>query len=140
MSDYRDVAGGKITGLANVNLAVFASGVRSETHNSQDLQNLNARGVHVVVDVTAETAGGSTHTIVVKIQGKDAASGKYYDLLESASITDTGTTALKVYPGIAAASNVAASDVLPREWRVRIEHTADGASDMTYSVGANLVL
>lgn len=138
--DYQDGLGGLVKPFGNQHSTVFASAVRDETHNSRDFDNLNHLGVQLVVDVTAETAGGSTHTIVVTIQGKDPASGKYYTLLESASITATGTTLLTVHPGVTASANVAASHVLPRTWRVLVTHTADGESDMTYSVGANLVL
>lgn len=138
--DMRDGLGGTVKPFANRSLAVFGSAARDTTHDSEDLDNLNHRGVQLVVDVTDETVGGSTHSIVVKIQGKDEVSGKYYDLLESAAITATGTNLLTVYPSIAAVANEAVSNALPRTWRVRVEHTADGASDMTYTVGANMLL
>jgi hypothetical protein len=117
-------------------LAVFASAVRDANENSPDLQNLNCRGVAVAVDITAESG---THAVVVKIQGKDEVSGKYYDILTSASLDATGTTVLRVYPGIAAASNVSASDILPRVWRVTLTHTKNASSTMTMSVGACLI-
>jgi hypothetical protein len=113
--------------------------VRSVTHNSTDQDNLSHRGVQLVVDVTAEAAGGSSHAMVVTIQGKDPASGKYYTLLASASITAVGTTVLTVHPSVVASANVAASHALPRTWRVLVTHTADGASSMTFSIGANLI-
>lgn len=119
----------------NVERTVLASVARTATLNSSDFTNYNARGLHVVVDVTAV---GLTPSITVKIQGKDALSGKYYDLLTSAAITAVGTTALKVYPGVTVAANVAVSDVLPRTYRVRVEHL--GTDSITYSVGASEVV
>lgn len=138
--ELNDGLGGIQRASGNLERIIFASATRDTTHSSLDFDNLSHLGVQLVVDVTDETDGDSTHTIVVKIQGKDPASGKYYDLLTSASITATGTTLLTVHPSVTPSANVAAAYALPRTWRVSIEHTADGASDMTYSVGANLVM
>jgi hypothetical protein len=128
--------GSQIHEEANKYITVFASGVRDEDENGDDLTNKSHRGVAVVVDITAESG---THALVVKIQGKCELSGKYYDILASASLTAVGTTVLRVYPGIAAASNVAASDLLPRTWRVALDHTKTASSTMTLSVGACLI-
>lgn len=138
--DLQDGAGGLIKAFGNIARTIFASALRSVTHNSADQDNINHRGVQLVVNISAETAGGSTHTIVVTIQGKDPASGSYYTLLASANLTATGTTILTVHPSVVASANVAASHSLPRTWRVLVTHTADGASNMTYSVGANLLV
>lgn len=113
---------------------VLASAARTATVNSADQANTHGRGVHVIIDATAVTA---TPSVVAKVQGKDPVSGKYYDLLESAAITGTGTTVLKVYPGLLASANLVANDMLPRTWRVRLEH-GDGDS-ITYSVGAVII-
>lgn len=120
---------------SNENPTVLSLTARTATVNSSDFKNYNARGAHFIVDVTAITA---TPSITVKIQGKDPGNGNYYDLLVSSAITAVGVTVLKVYPGITAVANLAANDVLPWDWRVRVEH-ADTDS-ITYSVGANLVL
>lgn len=121
--------------MYNSNLAVLIPAVRAATNNSAEQTNLTYRGVHVVVDVTAVPG---IDTVTPKIQGHDAVSGKYYDLLVGAPIVATGTVVLKLYPGITAAANLAVSDVLPPVWRVVMTHSA--ASNFTYSVGANLVL
>lgn len=120
---------------SNTQETILASAARTATVNSADFVNYNARGLHVIIDVTAITA---TPSIVPKIQGKDSVSGNYYDILEGSPITTTGTNILKVYPGISAVVNASAADILPREWRIRVEH-AD-ADSITYSVGAALVL
>ncbi len=118
----------------NYEAPLFASAARTATENSPDQQNIEARGLHVIIDVTLDPALAS---ITPHIQGKDPASGKYYDLLVGVAITATGTTVLKVYPGIAVAANAAASDIMPKTWRVRMVHV--DADSITYSVGAALV-
>lgn len=119
----------------NTEVTVLASAARTATVDSADQTNHNARGAHVIIDVTAITA---TPSITPKIQVKDPASAKYYDVLVGVAITAVGTTVIKVYPGIAASANAAASDILGRTWRVRVEH-AD-ADSITYSVGAHVVV
>lgn len=86
------------------------------TVNGADQTNLSSRGLHLAIDITAIT--GTTPTLTVTIQGKDAVSGKYYTILASAALSATGTTILRVYPGLTAAANTVANDVLPRDWRV----------------------
>ena len=101
-----------------------------DTHRSWRLE----RGGHFVIVVTAVTA---TPSVVPTIEGYDATSDTWYPVLIGVAITATGTTVLKVYPGIAAATNACASDMLPQSWRVTMTH-AD-ADSITYSVSANLV-
>ncbi len=119
--------------MNNFNDAALASEARTET-NTVDLTNSQHKGCHVIIDVTASS---DTPSVVPKIQGKDSVSGKFYDLLEGVAITGTGTTVLKVYPGITAVANVAVSDILPSKFRIEMTH-ADGDS-ITYSVAVSLV-
>ena len=87
-----------------------------------------------MIDVTAISA---TPSVTFTIQGKDDLSGKYYTILASAAITGTGTTVLRVYPGLTAAANLTANDVLPGTWRLITTH--GDADSITYSVGASLI-
>lgn len=119
----------------NAEATLLASAARTATVDSADQDNPEARGLHVIIDVTAISA---TPSIVAKIQGKDPASGKYHDILVGTAITATGTTVLKIYPGLPVVAGGVASDVLPKTWRLRMEH-AD-ADSITYSVGAGLVV
>lgn len=114
---------------------VLVSVARTATVNSADQINADGRGVHVIIDVTVDPAAAS---VTPTIQGRDPLSGVYYDILVGNAITAVGTTILKVYPGIGAVANGAASDVLPRTWRVRMVHADDDS--ITYSVGANSIV
>lgn len=115
-------------------VTVLASAVRAATNNSVDLKNKNYRGLHLVIDMTVVPG---VDTVTFTIQGKDPLSGKYYTILASAAIVAVSTVVLKVYPGLTAAANLVASDVLPEDWRVLATHSA--ATNFTYSVGAQLV-
>lgn len=119
----------------NEEIVVFASAARTASTNSADFENMNGRGLKLVIDVTAV---GAAPSVVFTIQGKDPASGKYYDLLASAAITATGTTVLTIFPDATVTANVSANDVLPRYWRVTAAHA--NADSITYSVGACTIL
>jgi len=114
---------------------LLATLARTATPTAVDQVNYNARGIVIIIDVTAVA---NTPSVVFTIEGKDIASGKYYTILASAAITGTGTTVLRVYPGLTAAANVTVSDILPRDWRLVATH-AD-ADSITYSVGYSYVL
>jgi hypothetical protein len=105
----------------------------TSTDVSVDRANLGARGLHLIIDITAITAG----SLVVTIKGKDPISGQYYTLLASASLTATGTTILKVYPGITAAANLSVSDILPRDWQVVADITT---GPVTATIAAQYVV
>lgn len=112
---------------------LLASAARTATNSTPDQAGAGFSAAHVIVDVTAWTAG----SVTPKLQGKDIASGKYYDLLIGPALVATGTTVLKIGRGISPAANGAAGDLLPETWRVVLTH-AD-ATSITYSVGAVVV-
>lgn len=118
-------------------LVLLASAERDKTTNSPDQVNHCGRGVHVILDVTAKEGSPS---IVLKIQGKDPASGGYYDILEGVAVTAVSTNVYKVHPEMTAETNVVAKDILPRTWRVAVIYTGTPSTDkITYSVGASVV-
>lgn len=100
--------------------------------------NLVGSGAVFFVNITA--LGGTTPTATFKIQGQDPASLGWYDILTSAAIGAVGLTPLRIYPGIAAIANVAASDVLPRTFRVRLHALAGTTPTVTATVGLSLLL
>lgn len=116
---------------------VLPSAARTASGVSADQVNSVGRGVQLVVDVTA--ISGTSPTFTVTVEGKDPASDKYYTLLTSAALSAVGTTVLTVYPGVTAAANVAASQALPRTWRVSYA-IAGTTPSVTASVGANRVV
>ena len=118
----------------NKDIILLVSAARTAEIESAEQTNTRGKGLHVIIDVTVDPALAS---ITPKIQGKDPASGKWYDICVGVAIAATGTTVLKVFPGITAAANVAASDILPAHWRFQMA-VADTDS-MTYSVGATVI-
>lgn len=116
-------------------LTLFRSEARAlaQAYNSGDQDGSQVEFLHVIIDVTAVTA---TPALTVKIQGKDPASGKYYDILVSTVIATVSTMVLKVGPGLTAAANLVANDMIPAVWRVIVTHGDTDAA--TYSVGASL--
>lgn len=110
---------------------LFASAVRAATTQTADQVKTNYRGVYIFAKVT-DVPGVKTLTFT--IQGKDY-DGDYYDIISSTASAATGTVTLKVYPGMAAAANSAASEALPDVWRVKVTYSAGG--NFTYSIVAN---
>lgn len=125
--------------MKNHSVTVFASEARSADEDSADFINENGRGLHLVIDVTADPGDDQ---FVFTIQGKDEVSGEYYDILESAAINALGTTRLTVYPGMTAVANDTENDILPRTWRVKAvftDITPPSVSGLTFSVGASVI-
>lgn len=118
----------------NANVTLLASASRTTTQTGADTTNYNYRGLHVVLDMTTVGTGSVTLTI----EGKDEASGKYYTILSGAAVTTNSTNVYKVYPGLTAAANAVANDVLPRTFRINV--TANNANAATYSVGYSMVV
>jgi len=112
---------------------IYASAARTGTPTAVTKRVDRWRGCVVTIDVTAISA---TPSVTPKIEGVTS-SGAVYAILTGAAITATGQTALKVYPGITAAANVAVSDVLPQTIKVTLTH---GDTDsITYSVDLVLI-
>ena len=101
-----------------------------------DQTNSNARGVKLVIDITALT--GVSPTLLITLQGKDAASGKYYSIGNTGNLSAVATTTFDVYPGLAAGAT-SANSTLPRVWRVT--GTISGTTPtVTATVGASLII
>lgn len=94
------------------------------------------------LDITASS--GTTETLDVKLQAKDAAlSGVYFDIPGAAfaQATDTTNQMLTIYPGIAETANVSVSDILPRNWRaVATVGSGDSDGSFTFSLLACYVV
>lgn len=123
----------------NTTKIVLASAARTDSgspHVSDDLDNLQGKGVEVIIDITAISGVGATLTVT--LQSKDGPSQTYNDLLVSAGLTATGQTRLVVYPGVAESANVAASTIVGRTWRASAAITGTTPS-VTFSIGASII-
>lgn len=114
---------------------VLASAARTATPDTQEFDlPPGVRGLVVVIDVTAISL---TPSVTVTVSGVDRLSGKVYTILASAAITATGTTVLRIGPGLTAAANATANDLVPPVIRVTASH--GDADSITYSVSGLLV-
>ena len=104
------------------------------TFLSADLPNSEWRGIILGIHFSTVT----TASVVVTIQGNDPTIG-YYDILSSPAIVAAGDSQLVVYPGVAAATNVAANEPLPVAWRVKVVITGASAA-VTGKIGASLIV
>jgi hypothetical protein len=112
---------------------VYASAARTATPDTVELELPGGvQYAQVVIDCTAAAA---TPSVVFTVSGVDRVSGKVYTLLASAAVTATGTTVLRIGPGLTAAANLVANDVLPPV--IRFTATHGDADSITYSVGAH---
>ena len=100
---------------------------------SSDQVNTNFRGLILGINLTTVTSA----SVVVALRGKDAASGQYYTIFQSAALTTVGLTELTVYPGIAASGTAFASP-LPATWNVQVSITGSSAV-VSGTVGASLL-
>lgn len=107
---------------------LLASAARTATTTTSDVIKSTEKGIHVIIKVTAVPG---VDTVTPKIQAKDSL-GNYYDLLVGTAISTTGTTVLKLAPGISAIANASAADILPDVYRVVMTHSA--GTSFTYSV------
>lgn len=120
----------------NLHTSILPSAARTAAAVSPAVNNHRYRGGHFAVRVTAKATTGAA--ITPTIQGLvPGTTGTWYTVLAGAAIASTGTTILKVYPGIAVSANVSASDVLPRVFRVSV--AAGSTASVTYTVNAALV-
>lgn len=119
--------------MSKSSTTIYASAARTATPTAVTRRVDRYKGCVLIIDVTAIAA---TPSVTPKIEGVSA-SGAVYTLLTGAAITATGVTALKIFPGITAAANVAVSDVLPQTIKVTLTH--GDADSATYSVDLVLI-
>jgi hypothetical protein len=111
-------------------LSVLDSAARTATNSVDltDIRHSNA-GLIVVINMTAVTATGS---VTFKVQG--LYQGVTWDILTSVAITavTSNPVVLRIRPGLTAAANTVANDLVPETVRILATH-ANGVS-MTYDV------
>lgn len=119
--------GGKAT------FTVLASAARTADTTSDDFTVPYGKQLTLIISATASAA---TPSVVPTIRGVSAINGTVWDVLVGSAITGTGTTVLKVGPGIGQVANGAAADYLPETWRVFMD--AADADSLTYSIEAEV--
>lgn len=122
----------------NVEGVALASAARTASTASPDITNHNARGIMVMLDVTAASGTGG---LQVRVQAKDPVSGNYLGINSApTAITAVGMRVYVLYPG-ANTTNTGIAQVsgqlVPRTFRIFVSH-GDGSS-YTYSVGYALI-
>lgn len=123
-----------ITDGRHSTVTLLASAARIAEVPAAAQVNLAALGLHVYLKITANTGGISIKPI---IEAQDILTGDWYPILTSSNMTAIGVRVLKVYPGFSGTASMVTGDVLPLNWRVRVEH--NNANSVTYSLSANLL-
>lgn len=109
----------------------LASAARTATPGAGAvIRHFAAKGITVFLNVTAIGAAPSITVSIEAIDPINLTTG--VALLTSAAITGVGLTRLVVYPGLLAAANLRANDVLPKTFRFNFTHA--NADSITYSV------
>lgn len=117
-------------------IALISHSAASAGVDGIDVDGAQHNGVLVYIDIDA--ISGTSPTLTVTIQGKSPVSGEYHTILASPALTATGLTILRVYPGLTAAANSIANDVLPSSWRV-ISAIGGTTPSVTATISATLV-
>jgi hypothetical protein len=115
--------------MRNTNIqteTIFASAARTATPTPATI-SCGSLGGLFVIHVTAVTA---TPSVVFNIDGTSGDTS--WTIIDSAAITATGTTIIRVHPSLTGAANTIAKDILPSSIMVTPVH---GDTDsITYSM------
>lgn len=128
----RDSSGNEL--IKSQDTTLLASASRTTTQTSSDI--INYSGLSALIVILDMTVVG-TGSVTLSIDGKDPASGKYYNILTGAAITTNSTNIYRIGRNLAAVANTTAQDYIPRT--IRIVVTANNANAATYSVGYSWV-
>lgn len=114
-------------------LSVYTSAARTTTPTAVEINTRRAKSLVIVLDATVHAVSAA---LTVTIARKDSLSGKYIDILTSASITTVSTNTIRVGLGCPVTANVSANEPLPNVVRVTVTH--GNANSVTYTVSAHL--
>jgi hypothetical protein len=120
----------------NRSVTLLASAART-ADTTAEFRNHDARGIILVVDVTAK---GTAPSVTPNIMTKDEADN-FDNILwtASAAITATGQYRYIIYPGASGGSATQVAGIpLPLEWQLFMDHT--NTDSITYSVRGHLIV
>jgi hypothetical protein len=112
---------------------IYASAIRTATPTAVEVNARRFRSLVVVLDATVHATSAA---LTITIDRKDNASGKYINILTSASITAVSTNTIRVGLGLPVTANVSANEPLPSVMRIGVTH--GNANPVTYTVSAHL--
>jgi hypothetical protein len=118
----------------NASLNQTATDLATAINARTSVHGYTANAAGAVVTITAPTGSGATVNGYVVTATLTTITATFGNMAAGAS----GTTVLRLYPGLVAAANLVANDVLPRSWRLRAVHS--GVGNFTYSAVAQLIL
>lgn len=109
---------------------------------SADLVNYNARGIAILLNITARS--GAAAFDAINVQAKLASGYDTIYTFGSLTIATTGQFAFCIYPGAASAGawqSAPLQGIIPRNFRIDTDTTTDNvANNMTYSVTVVYIL
>lgn len=122
----------------NFEAIVLASAARTADTDSADQINYNAKGLALLLNVTAVSSGQINGLLI-----KARVGSSYVTIYQftSLAISTTGQRAFLIYPGAASAGSWTAAPlqgVIPRNWRLTVDH--NDANSITYDVVASYIL
>jgi len=123
----------------NIEATVLSSAARTASGNSADQTNHNARGILIIIDVTA--VSGTSPTLQIRVQAKCPVSGKYYTIAQTATWSTIGTRAMAVYPGASDSQALMDNNEVPLPRTYRVRYIIGGTNpSFTFSVGAMYIV
>jgi hypothetical protein len=102
---------------------------------SLNVTNYNARGCIILLDASDKNAFDE---LTLHVEGKELASGEFYNILITPLLTTNLLYVIKIYPGLNPIAGFVSNDILPRVWRITVRHTT--VNPILYGVTASMIL
>lgn len=112
---------------------IYSSVARTASPTAVEVNTRRTKTLVVVLDATVHATSAA---LTITVDRKDNASGKYINILTSASITTVSTNTIRVALGAPVTANVSANEPLPNTLRIGVTH--GNANPVTYTVSAHL--
>lgn len=104
-------------------IALISSEFTNTTFTTADITNNNYKGIRVIHSIESD----GVIDFELKIEGKDLASGDYYDLITTGTLTGgIGKHFLFIYPGVNETANEKLDNYLPKTFRINLIRNSGG--------------